>query len=427
MAPLGGDRAPEIVVSEAPASENLVRRGDHVVLPGFVNAHSHAFHRALRSVSEGASGDFWTWRRLMYQVAERLDPDSYRELATCVYGEMVLSGWSAVGEFHYLHHGPGGVAYDDPNEMTWSLLEAAETAGIRITLLDTCYLQASVSGDPLEGVQRRFSDRSGDEWSRRLTQAAASGRFGPTARLGAAIHSVRAVPPPAMASVAAFSASEGAPLHVHVSEQRQENEQCLAALSMTPTDLLASTGVLTERTTAVHATHLSTTDVTRYGLGRCGICACPTTEADLGDGVGAFAELAEAGAVLSIGSDSHAALDPFLEARSLEWNLRLREERRGVLSPAALLEAATAGGSRSLGIDPDSGDTVEVNLSSAPAIATAEDTDLIARVLFSATPRDVASVTVAGRRVVEGGVHDRLGDPPAVATRLSRAIGRVLS
>ncbi len=411
----------------------LERREGALVLPGFVNAHSHAFHRALRGVSETRSGDFWTWRELMYEVAERLDPDSYRELATCVYAEMLLAGYTSVGEFHYLHHGPGGVPYDDPNEMSWAILEAAAAAGIRLCLIDACYLQASPSGDPLEGPQRRFGDAGGDGWSRRVTAALESGRFSPSslARLGVAVHSVRAVPRPAMESVVAWSAEEDAPLHVHVSEQRRENEECLAALATTPTDLLHSAGVIGPRTTAVHATHLRPTEVARYGLARSCVCACPTTERDLGDGVGPFSDLAEAGAVLCIGSDSHAVIDPFEETRSLETHQRLVAERRGIMTLADLLEAASGGGTRSLGWQGETGgDTVEVRLADSPGPAGADGTDdegLAARVLFGAGPRDVDRVTVAGRTVVEAGEHVRLGPPGAVAGRLTAVIGRLLS
>ncbi len=404
-----------------------------VSLPGFVNALSHAFHRALRGASESGpagTGDFWTWRSFMYSVADRLDPDSYRELATCVYAEMLLAGFTAVGEFHYLHHGPGGVPYADPNEMSWALVDAAEAAGIRLTLLDTCYLQAGVGGEPLEGVQLRFGDSSGEQWSGRASAALDSGRFGGSSRLGAAIHSVRAVGRPAMETVAAWAATEDTPLHVHLSEQRKENADCLSAMAMTPTDLLGSVGAISSRLTAVHATHLTATDVTRLGLARCGVCACPTTERDLGDGVGPFADLADSGAVMSIGSDSHAVIDPFEETRSLESHQRLTTERRGIMSTAALLEAGSTGGARALGwSEADcAGDTVMVRLDRRPALAGAggASADRRARVLYCAGASDVDTVTVGGRVVVEGGEHATLGPRSAIAERLSTAIAKVL-
>ena len=420
-----------------------VEDGRAVRLPGFVNAHSHAFHRALRGVSELAGGDFWTWRSLMYEVADRLDPDSYRELATLVYVEMLLAGFTTVGEFHYLHHGPGGTPYADPNEMTFALVEAAASAGIRLTLLDACYLQASAGGEPLEGTQLRYSDGDGDRFSRRVTAALETGRFlnegremtgGPgelRPRLGVAIHSVRAVPPRSMTSVAAWAGEESAPLHVHLSEQRKENEDCLAATARTPTDLLASAGALTAHTTAIHSIHLTAYDVARQGLAGCGVCACPTTERDLGDGIGPFASLAEAGATLCIGSDSHAVIDPFEELRGLEYHQRLAEERRGIMSLAGLLEAGTNGGGRALGWSEAerAGDSVTIRLDGSPALAAGGDGPdaLLARVLYAASAADVASVTVAGRPVVEDGEHRTFGPRKAIASRLEQAIRRLLA
>lgn len=427
---------------EAPTGARLVG----LTVPGFANAHSHAFHRALRGVSETRRGDFWTWRELMYGVASRLDPDSYRELATCVYGEMVLAGYTAVGEFHYLHHGPGGRPYDDPNEMAWALLEAAREAGIRLCLLDACYLQAGVAGEPLEGVQKRFGDGSGEAWGARVERLAASDRFanadpdepGPLSlpRLGAAVHSVRAVPEPAISSVVALASTSQWPLHVHLSEQRAENEACLKALGRTPTDVLGAAGAWSGRATAVHATHLSSGDVTRLGLARTFVCACPTTERDLGDGIGPFAELAEAGCRLCVGSDSHAVVDPLDETRSLELHQRLSEERRGVTPPSQLLAAGTLGGAASLGW-PDAGlapgglaDLVSLRYDS-PRLAGQDLSDLdtsslAARVVFGATAADVDTVVIGGERIVEGGEHARLGPPEALAARLSRAVREVL-
>ncbi|HXY44674.1 MAG TPA: amidohydrolase family protein, partial [Acidimicrobiales bacterium] len=196
-----------------------VRIGGDVCLPGFVNAHSHAFHRALRGVSETSSGSFWTWRELMYQVAGELDPDSYRELASLVYAEMLLAGYTAVGEFHYLHHSPGGIPYADANEMGLSLVSAASSAGIRLTLIDACYLQAGVDGSPLSGVQLRFGDGSGERWSHRVSGLLSGG--GDLVRFAVAAHSVRATPPMAIRTVAALAAAAEVPLHVHLSEQRR--------------------------------------------------------------------------------------------------------------------------------------------------------------------------------------------------------------
>jgi len=249
-----------------------------LVLPGFANVHSHAFHRVLRGRTHGTRGSFWTWRDLMYATAARLDPDSYFALARAVYAEMALAGITAVGEFHYLHHGPDGTPYADPNAMGHALVAAAAEAGIRITLLDTLYLTAGVDGKPLEGVQRRFGDGDLDGWSERTAQLRAQ----PHSKIGAALHSVRAVPADCMSTFA--YRTDGQPVHVHLSEQRAENEQCRAVHGLSPAELLDVQGVWQPGTVAVHATHLSDRDVEI--LGDQHVCFCPTTERDLADGIG---------------------------------------------------------------------------------------------------------------------------------------------
>src|SRR5215472_7829406 len=207
-----------------------------LVIPGLANAHSHVFQRALRGHTEvGApSGSFWTWREQMYGLAAVIDPDSLHQLARAAYGEMALAGVTAVGEFHYLHHQPDGRPYENPNRMGEVLIAAAAQAGIRITLLDTCYLQGGLDGRPLEGAQRRFGDGSVATWALR----SAGLRGGPRVRIGAAVHSVRAVDERSISRVAAWAAERDVPLHVHVSEQPRENEDCLQATGLTPSGLL---------------------------------------------------------------------------------------------------------------------------------------------------------------------------------------------
>ncbi|HET6729853.1 MAG TPA: amidohydrolase family protein, partial [Jiangellaceae bacterium] len=197
-----------VEVGERPEPPDVRLAG--IVLPGFANAHSHAFHRALRGRAHADGGTFWTWRDHMYEIAGRLDPESYRELATAVYAEMALAGVTCVGEFHYVHHAPDGTPYEDPNAMGHALREAAGAAGIRLTLLDTCYLTGGI-GEPLSAVQRRFGDDDAARWAERV----AALQPGPTTRIGLAIHSVRAVPADQVATVVA--ASSGRPLHVHLS------------------------------------------------------------------------------------------------------------------------------------------------------------------------------------------------------------------
>jgi formiminoglutamate deiminase len=374
-----------------------------VVLPGFADVHSHAFHRALRGRTHGDGGSFWTWRDRMYAVAARLDPDSYRALARAALAERALAGVTAVGEFHYLHQGP----YADPNAMGHALAAAAAEAGIRLTLLDTCYLTADVDGRPVEGVQRRFSDGTVDAWAHRV----AALRDGPGLRIGVAAHSVRAVPRAALRTVGEVAA--GRPLHVHLSEQPAENSACVAVHGCTPTALLAAEGLLGPATTAVHATHLTPDDVALLGRSRTTACLCPTTEADLADGLGPARALRDAGCPLALGGDQHAVTDPFAEARGLEMHERLASGERGRFTPAALLTALTAHGA--LGW-PDAGrlepgaraDLVAVRLDT-PRTAGVDP----AQVVLAASAADVDTVVVDGRVVVTGGRHV-LGDVGAL-------------
>jgi formiminoglutamate deiminase len=370
-----------------------------VVLPGLANAHCHAFHRALRGRTHDAGGTFWTWRERMYAVAGRLDPDRYRALARAAYAEMALAGTTAVAEFHYLT--------DGANAMAHALAGAAADAGVRLTLLDACYLTGGF-GVPLAGVQRRFTDGSAAAWARRVAALRAEL---PGVTVGVAAHSVRAVPRADLPVVR--DAAGGGPLHVHLSEQPAENAACLAAHGLTPTALLAAEGLLGPATTAVHATHLTAADVALLGDSATTACLCPSTEADLADGLGPARALADAGCPLALGGDQHAVTDPFAEARGLELHERLATGERGRFTPAALLAAATA--HAALGVA-DAGalapgaraDLVAVRLDT-PRTAGADP----AQVLLAASAADVDTVVVDGATVVAGGRH-RLGDVGAL-------------
>ncbi|HTA10827.1 MAG TPA: formimidoylglutamate deiminase [Streptosporangiaceae bacterium] len=429
-----GDRLVRVTpdVARPPAT---AARLHGLTMPGLANAHSHAFHRALRGITQASRGTFWTWRERMYEVADRLDPGNYLDLATAVYAEMALAGISCVGEFHYLHHGRGGTWYADPNEMGRVLIEAADRAGIRITLLDTCYLAGGLSADgkyrPLEGPQLRFGDGDCDGWATRVDALgpAAGGGLGSAARAGAAIHSVRAVPLAQMHGVVAWSHRYGVPLHVHLSEQVAENRACLAAYRATPAEVLSQAGALGPRSTAVHATHLTGGDVDLLGGGRCHVCLCPTTEADLADGIGPARELADAGSMLTLGSDSHAVIDMLEEARRVELGERLASQKRGHFTAVELATAATAAGHASLGWA-DAGelaagalaDFVTVSLDTLRTAGGSEATALES-VIFAATTADVASLVVGGREIVTDGRHALVPDVPG---RLSAAIAAVL-
>jgi formiminoglutamate deiminase len=379
-----------------------------VLLPGFANTHSHAFHRALRGRTHHGGGTFWTWREQMYAVAQQLEPESYYLLARAVFAEMALAGVTCVGEFHYLHHRVDGSAYDDPNAFGLALLSAAAAAGIRITLLDTCYLtgglDASGYRDPDE-LQRRFSDGDATRWAERVRQLSDT----PMSRIGAAIHSVRAVPADQLATV--VTAAGPRPLHAHVSEQPAENAATRELHGCTPTELLAQHGFGGPSHTAVHATHLSAADIAWYGATGTNVSCCPTTERDLADGIGPMSALAAAGAPVTLGSDQNAVVDLLEEARALELDDRLATLERGRFTQSALLDSLTAVGHASLGW-PDAGrlavgqraDLVAVRLDSVRTAGIDPG-----QVVMAATAADVDTVLIDGNLVVSGGQH-RLGD-----------------
>ena len=344
---------------------------------GLANAHSHAFHRALRGQVQRERGTFWTWRDEMYKVAEELTPDSYFALAKQVYAEMLATGITAVGEFHYLHHQTDGTPYDDPNEMGRAVLAAADEVGIGIRLLDTCYLAGGID-QPVEGVQRRFSDGTAEAWAERVSAFADD-------RVGAAVHSVRAVPREAFRTVAEWA--DARPLHVHLSEQVAENEACLAAYGVTPTRLLAEEGVLGPTTTVVHATHLTPEDIRLLGEAHVFVCLCPTTERDLADGIGPSRALHDAGCRIVLGSDSHAVIDLFEEMRAVEMHERLATQVRGHWSAQELLEAATRHGHTALGFTP--GGEVTLDTDSIRTRGCGASPEMA---VFAATAADVKEV-----------------------------------
>ncbi|GHH08353.1 formimidoylglutamate deiminase [Streptomyces lanatus] len=384
-----------------------------LTLPGLANAHSHAFHRALRGTVQVGSGTFWTWREVMYSVADRLTPETYHTLARAVYAEMALAGVTSVGEFHYVHHGPGGIPYADPNAMGEALIAAAAEAGIRITLLDTAYLSSGF-GQPPTTHQLRFSDGDAEAWAERSSVLKERDH----ARIGAAIHSVRAVPADQLETVARWAEERRAPLHVHLSEQTAENEACLEAHGCTPTQLLALHGVLGPRTTGVHNTHLTAEDISLIGGSGTGTCMCPTTERDLADGIGPAAALQNEGSPLSLGSDSHAVIDLLEEARAMELNERLRTRTRGHWTAAALLRAASADGHAALGWDEagtlEPGALADFTTIALDSVRTAGPLPRLGAetAVFAASAADVSHTVVAGRHVVRDGAHTLVPDVP---------------
>jgi formimidoylglutamate deiminase len=345
-------------------SSLVVDLGRSLILPGLVNAHSHAFQRGLRGATHhGRPGDdesFWSWRDGMYALANSLDPDGVYDLTRACFAEMLASGITCVGEFHYLHHQPDGRPYADENELSRAVIAAAESVGIRLTLLEVFYARSGgdESGDrAARAEQARFCDADVHRYLARVA-ALSSATAGSDVRIGVAPHSVRAVGAPAIRAIAAFANEHQLPIHAHVSEQPRENEECRREHGRSPVEVFADNGALDRAGafTAVHAIHVSDDD--RAHLSGHTVCACPSTEADLGDGIVPATEHLRAGVALALGSDSNALIDLVREAGALEMNERLRTGRRVCLAQThagntrvtgPLVQAMTRAGAHSLG------------------------------------------------------------------------------
>jgi formiminoglutamate deiminase len=315
-----------------PESESAERLAG-LTIPGLANCHSHVFHRALRGHTQRERGSFWTWRDQMYEVAGRLDPDTYYALALTTYREMLASGITTVGEFHYLHHQPDGTPYDEPNEMGLALVRAARDAGIRIALLDTCYLSSGF-GDKPQGVQVRYSDGYALRWATRVDELALSAEVGEAddVVIGAAVHSVRAVPRDQIGQVADWARRRGRRCTCTSPSRSPRTRRAGTSTPSVPTHLLADCGALGPRTTAVHATHLSAADVHLLGEAASYACFCPTTERDLGDGIGPSRALHDGG------RDAHARLRQPRRDRPVRGDARGRARRAAGHAAARPLE-----------------------------------------------------------------------------------------
>lgn len=425
------------LLPDAGLASDRDRRRPPVLLPGFVNAHSHAFQRVLRGRVEARRGDFWTWRDSMYRIALKLGPGDLRVVARASFLEMVLAGFTGVVEFHYLHHDAEGRPYQDPNELALAVLDAAEDVGIRICLLQAAYARAD-RGRELEPAQRRFADPTTDAFlarAERLRHVVSS--RGPASSFGVALHSVRAVPRAWLLEIARWAEQHDVPLHAHVAEQPREVERCLAEYGRRPVELLDDLGVLGPRFTAVHAIHIAAEEIRLLAGSGSAVCACPSTEANLGDGFVPAVQLTAAGVPICIGTDSHAAVDPFEEVRELDYRERLRlRSREGAAPAATLLAAAAAVGAERAGWAPvieAPGSCVRRNTADAgpggtrtsavgqlapgfagdvvvldgthPALAGSDCAHLAEHLLVAGSAALVKDVYVAGRRVVESGRH----------------------
>jgi formimidoylglutamate deiminase len=398
-----------LAVGEPEAGIEIVQLPGRALLPGMVAAHSHSFQRAIRGRTEHRTSgrdDFWSWREAMYAAAQRLDVDDLYQVSKFCFLEMARAGLTAVGEFHYLHRDPSGKPYADPNELDLAVARAAQDAGLRVVLLRVAYARSGF-GLAQNPRQQRFIESSPDEYLRNLHALAKQ------VPVGAAPHSVRACPAEWIREIAAEARKQDWVLHLHVSEQPGEVAQCLKEHDTTPLMLLEKLGAVHDKMTAVHAVHLTQEEIVLMGRVRANVCACPTTERNLGDGILRADKLLAAGARLCVGTDSEVQLSPLEDVRQLEYHLRLAELQRAILDTepggmgglgAKLYGIASAGGMRSLGLQGGSlkpgepADFVEVELDD-PSIAGASAEDLMANIVFSLERTALRGTYVAGRKL----------------------------
>lgn len=413
----GGICAGVVAPQDAPHAVHVPLRG-RALLPGLANAHSHSFQRLFRARAEGRAvgGDtFWTWREQMYRAAAFVSPEDLYDVARATFLEMLASGITVVGEFHYLHNTPAGNPYDDPNELAHQVIRAAQSVGIRICLLRTAYMRAGFERAPHAG-QRRFYE-AGDAYLNNLAALSASVAGQDRVTVGAAPHSIRAVPLSVLKEIGAYAQAGKLPLHMHISEQPAENDACLAEHGLTPVSLVAAHGMLTPRTTLVHAIHLAQAEFDQVAAAQSTICSCPTTERNLGDGIFPADVAARLGIHVAYGTDSQAQIDILEDARQNEYHLRLIHRERGILDrignqdiAARLLHSATADGYRALGIAGGSlapgepADFFSADLDDL-ALLGADAASLTAQAVFALGRSAIRDVAVAGKLVLTDGHH----------------------
>ncbi len=377
-------------------------------MPGLATAHSHAFQRALRGRTQRRAtraGTFWGWRDEMYRLVEGLRPDDLYAISRFAYTELAMSGVTAVGEFHYVHHGSGGRPYADRTELAEAVVRAARDVGLRICLIRTAYLRAGYRQSEVP-AQERFIDPSIDDVLRDLDVLRSRYADDPNVTVAVAAHSIRAVPLSDIRILTAYAEENELPFHMHVCEQRTELAACRSEYGTTPVALLTNEGVLSPRFVAVHATHLDEGEIEALGDYKCLVCICRTTERDLGDGLPPTSKLLRAGARLCVGVDSHSCENPFEEVRAVELDERSRLEKRHAAADApVLLDAATRTGYVACGLDKSWLDD-HVHLDpDDPSIAAVDGKLAPDAILFGATPRAVKSVSVAGEQIVAEGRH----------------------
>jgi formimidoylglutamate deiminase len=403
------------------ASEEVpdaIRLSGRALLPGMVNAHSHAFQRVIRGRtehrSEHSTDSFWTWREQMYAAANRLEPEEIYDVSRMAFLEMALTGITAVGEFHYIHHQRDGSPYSDPNLLEREVIRAARDVGIRIALLRVAYARAGYQTEP-NPLQIRFIEQTPDVYLKHLEQLLGAPELSDgTAWVGVAPHSVRAVPLDYLKTIVTFANERALPVHMHVAEQPAEVSACIEEYGRSPVALLETEGLLSKRFTAVHAIHVTPKAIASLARAGAFVCACPTTERNLGDGVVPVDAYLDAGVRISLGSDSQIQIDLLEDARELEYHLRLQKMQRNVLSPELarkLFDCATINGAVSIGLH--GGGKIEVG---SPAdfftvdledlsIAGADPDSLLTNIVFSLSRTAVRDVVVGGKQIISHGLH----------------------
>ena len=414
--------------------DDLIHLKKRALLPGLVNAHSHAFQRVIRGRTEHRTGagqdSFWTWREAMYSAATHLTPEDVYDASRMAFLEMLLGGITAVGEFHYLHHAPDGTPYDDPNLIAREVVRAASDAGLRIALLRVAYARSGYDTES-NPRQARFIETDAEDFLRHVDKlksdlAHREGR----AWVGVAPHSVRAVPLAYLKQVVRYAHEQQLPVHMHVAEQQAEVSVCIQEYGRSPVALLETEGLLSDRFTAVHAIHVTPKSIHALAQARATVCACPTTERNLGDGVVPVDLFFKDDLRVALGTDSHVEIDLLEDARELEYHLRLQKMQRAVLasdrSPtlrdnalaedrasalaARLFDCATRNGAESIGAPGGSletgraADFFTVDLND-PSIAGTDGDDLLTNIVFSLSRTAVRDVVVGGKQIVSEGKY----------------------
>lgn len=407
--------------------QNTILLENRALLPGLINAHSHAFQRVIRGRTEHRTANntdsFWTWREMMYSATARLSPEDVYDASRMAFLEMALSGITTVGEFHYLHRAPNGSAYDDPNLLAKQVVRAANDVGLRIALLRVAYARSGyeTAANP---QQVRFIEADPATYLKHVEQLGKDleETYGAERKAwaGVAPHSVRAVPLDYLKEVIGAANSRQLPVHMHVAEQPAEVSACIQEYGRSPVALLATEGLLSQRFTGVHVIHVTPKAVSMFAEARAMVCACPTTERNLGDGIVPVDQYFNQGVRVCLGTDSHVEIDLLEDARELEYHLRLQKTQRAVLASttdekrdvlaARLFECATTSGAASInapGGSLESGrpaDFFTVDLND-PSIAGASSEDLLSTIVFSLSRTAIRDVVVGGKRIIEDGRH----------------------